>query len=333
MKTLSPAKLEVFFAELAAVFDLHLPVLLSDGSRSLGTVADGPSAMFGGALPAKPTSLFFPQEGVIFNLEEGKLAPPPLADKPLFIIGFTPQDLLCLDFIDRFFANPPADDIYFRFRNGAITGGVSGYCGKHGALLAPANGKADMEFIFDGSDWLIKAYSEPGRALTAAIATAAAPGALAKIEAAAGKLARGDEELLRQAAQLLQDDLVPDSFWVEISNSCILCTGCNLVCPTCTCFGVQDWRYAARTERSRMWDSCQLEGFMREAGGHNPLGTEADRTRRRIHHKLAADKLRWGEISCFLCGRCDATCPTGIGIVAVAREMVARYGIPVKVLL
>ncbi|MRR39590.1 hypothetical protein EG829_34055, partial [bacterium] len=87
-----------------------------------------------------------------------------------------------------------------------------------------------------------------------------------------------------------------------------------------------DWRYAERVERSRMWDSCQLDGFMREASGHNPLGTEALRTRRRIHHKLAADPERWGEISCFLCGRCDAVCPTGIGIFAVARELVARYG-------
>jgi formate hydrogenlyase subunit 6/NADH:ubiquinone oxidoreductase subunit I len=119
---------------------------------------------------------------------------------------------------------------------------------------------------------------------------------------------------------------VPDEFWAEIGDRCIACTGCNLACPSCTCFGVQDWRYTKQVERSRMWDSCQLDGFMREASGHNPLGTEALRTRRRIHHKLAADPERWGEISCFVCGRCDAVCPTGIGIFAVAREMVARYG-------
>ena len=120
--------------------------------------------------------------------------------------------------------------------------------------------------------------------------------------------------------------MVPDSFWAEIGDRCIACTGCNLACPTCTCFGMQDWRSSREVERSRMWDSCQLDGFMREASGHNPLGTEALRTRRRIHHKLAADPVRWGEISCFVCGRCDDVCPTGIGIVAVARELVARFG-------
>jgi heterodisulfide reductase subunit C len=74
-----------------------------------------------------------------------------------------------------------------------------------------------------------------------------------------------------------------------------------------------------------MWDSCQLDGFMREASGHNPLGTEALRTRRRIHHKLAADPTRWGHLTCYLCGRCDAACPTGIGIQSVARRIVSRF--------
>ena len=133
------------------------------------------------------------------------------------------------------------------------------------------------------------------------------------------------DTIIRQASELLRTDRVPDSFWEEIGDRCIACTGCNLVCPTCTCFGVQDWRYRDVVELSRMWDSCQLAGFMREASGHNPLGSEALRSRRRIHHKLAADPERWGEISCFLCGRCDAVCPTGIGIVAVSREIVERF--------
>jgi ferredoxin len=329
VKILSPEMLQLFFEELASVHDLRLPVLLADGTRSMGTFADGPLAMFGGALPAKPTALFFPHEGLIFCQKGDKLTPPPPPGKTLIVIGFTPRDLLCLRFIDRFFANGQTDDLYFRQREGAVICGVSGYCGKNGALLAPSNGEGDIEFIFDGANWLIVAYSELGSSMIANIPYDAPPDAFEEIKAAAVKLDRTDEELIHKAAALLEDDLVPDSFWVEISDRCILCTGCNLVCPTCTCFGVQDWRYAERMERSRMWDSCQLEGFMREAGGHNPMPTEADRTRRRIHHKLAADKLRWGEISCFLCGRCDATCPTGIGIVAVSREMVARYGIPV----
>jgi formate hydrogenlyase subunit 6/NADH:ubiquinone oxidoreductase subunit I len=170
------------------------------------------------------------------------------------------------------------------------------------------------------------AYSEAGRAVAAGISEDDAAGSLERLRQELELLPDDTERLLLQGAELLRVGRVPDSFWGEIGDRCIACTGCNLVCPTCTCFGVQDWRSAERVERSRMWDSCQLEGFMREASGHNPLGSEALRTRRRIHHKLAADPERWGEISCFLCGRCDAVCPTGIGIVAVTREMVVRFG-------
>jgi sulfhydrogenase subunit beta (sulfur reductase) len=151
------------------------------------------------------------------------------------------------------------------------------------------------------------------------------PEAIELFTQASKQLPEADEKLLLRASTILRGDRVPDSFWAEIGDRCIACTGCNLVCPTCTCFGVQDWRSAKLVERSRMWDSCQLEGFMREASGHNPLGSEALRTRRRIHHKLAADPDKWGEISCFLCGRCDAVCPTGIGIVAVMRDLVERF--------
>ena len=148
---------------------------------------------------------------------------------------------------------------------------------------------------------------------------------VARLREEAALLDDSDQRLLRRAAELLRLERVPDSFWAEIGDRCIACTGCNLVCPTCSCFGIKDWRFSEVVERNRLWDSCQLEGFMREASGHNPLGSEALRTRRRIHHKLAADREKWGEISCFLCGRCDAVCPTGIGIVAVMREMVARF--------
>jgi formate hydrogenlyase subunit 6/NADH:ubiquinone oxidoreductase subunit I len=140
-----------------------------------------------------------------------------------------------------------------------------------------------------------------------------------------GILAEG-REILRRASALLLADRVPDGFWAAIADRCIACTGCNLVCPTCTCFGVEDRCWPDRVERSRLWDSCQFDGFMREASGHNPLGTEALRTRRRLHHKLAADVRRWGIITCVACGRCETVCPTGIGLLSVAREMVERYG-------
>lgn len=326
MKILYPDRIAAFFADITATREVRLPVQLPDGTRTLGTPADGPIALHGGALPGKPTAAFFPQEAPVFTSAGGSILEQPAPTRPLCIIGFTAHDLDCLRFIDRFFAEGWRDDLYFRLRQGAVVIGVSGYCGPHGTLLPLAWGNCDLELAWDGGRWLVIAYSQAGKTIAGTLPDEAPKEALEHLMEAAASLPDENGALLRRASGLLRAELVPDSFWAEIGDRCIACSGCNLACPTCTCFGVQDWRYPNKVERSRMWDSCQLDGFMREAGGHNPLGSEALRTRRRIHHKLAADPERWGEISCFLCGRCDAVCPTGIGIIAVARELVMRYG-------
>jgi ferredoxin len=325
MKQLSPEDMLRFFTSVSCRYDLRLPILLADGGRSIGRLTDGPLAMTGGALPAKPTSFFFPQEEEVFTARGGEYTLPAPADKPLFIVGFTPADLRCLMFIDRFFATGERDDLYFRLRERAVIATVSGYCGANGSFIPPATGGGDLEFVFDGTRWLVSPHSPVGAEIIAPLEGAPADCRTSLLQTAAHE-ATAEEAIISQAASILRNREIPDSFWSDIGSRCIQCSGCNLVCPTCTCFGVQDWRFAERTERRRMWDSCQLSGFMREAGGHNPLGTAALRTRRRIHHKLAADPLRWGEISCFLCGRCDRVCPTGIGIVAVAGEIVAQFG-------
>ncbi len=326
MRYLTSDRLDPFFATLAASYYLRLPVLLPDGTRVIGSPDEGPLALHGNAILSKPTAAFFPQQSTVFTADDGVLREPPAPALPLFVLGFTPRDLACLRFIDRFFADGRRDDVYFRLRQNAVVAGLSGNCGPGGAMIPPAAGDCDLEFFRDGNIWLVLPYSEAGTAIVADLPDSAPPESEELFRQASTLLPDENERLIRRASELLRADHVPDSFWAEIGDRCIACTGCNLACPTCTCFGVQDWRTATHTERSRMWDSCQLDGFMREASGHNPLGSEALRTRRRIHHKLAADPQKWGEISCFVCGRCDAVCPTGIGIFAVSRELVARFG-------
>lgn len=325
MRLLSSEQLDQFISSLDETWDLRLPIQLPDGTRVIGSPDDGPFTPHGGAVLGKPTAAFFPQQETVFTATEGELPKQQVPERPLFVLGFTDRDLACLRFVDRFFAEDWCDDIYFRHRKGALVAGLTGYCGVDATLIRPAGGDCDLEFFWDGSYWLVIAYSEAGRAIAAELPDTALPETLELFKQASTQLPDENEALILQASELLRSDSVPDSFWTEIGDRCIACTGCNLACPTCTCFGVQDWRSSKQVERSRMWDSCQLAGFMREASGHNPLGSEALRTRRRIHHKLVADPEKWGEISCFLCGRCDAVCPTGIGIVAVARELVARF--------
>jgi formate hydrogenlyase subunit 6/NADH:ubiquinone oxidoreductase subunit I len=244
--------------------------------------------------------------------------------RPLALFGLAAADLRGIAFLDRFFSTPPADDVYQRLRRGALLIGLSGACGVEGSFMPLAAGDCDFELIARGEGWLGWAHTPRGQEWLQKFPA----GDEALLDALQRKSAQQGAErrqLLQRAAALLEQERVPEEFWGEIAARCILCSGCNLVCPTCNCFCVEDQVRGAAVERRRVWDSCQLDAFMREASGHNPLGTEALRTRRRIFHKLVADPQRWGEFGCVACGRCDAACPTGIGLFAICEELLARY--------
>lgn len=326
MKRLNRADLEQLLTRIAEDYRLLVPQRLDDGSRLLRPWGEGELELSGEPIQRKPTEYFLPQLDPLLKIEKsGKIQLPADPEKPLCLFGLNRADLQCLAFVDRFCSTPPQDDAYFKLRQKALLIGLAGYCGPDSQLLPLADELCDIELVTIDEGWLACAYSEQGASLLEKL-NEIEPRALTTIKSLSDERITTERVTLEQAATIIQKDKVPDSFWQEIGDRCILCSGCNLVCPTCTCFCVQDRTDPNGTERSRVWDSCQFDGFMREASSHNPLGTEALRTRRRIHHKLAADVERWGEISCFICGRCDKACPTGIGIQAVAAEITERFG-------
>ena len=326
MKSMTLEALERFFREMDADYDVRVPVSLHDGTRTLGKSDEGPLALSGGFIPLKTTSVFFPQTERVFKTDaDGKIRMAGPLEKPVLVVGMTAQDAECLEFIDKFFSENFRDDIYFNKREGSVVVVVSGRCGKNGEFLEISGGNCDLELVCDGEKFIVVPYSEKGRELESKMEGGDEVETLEDLKKESDALPENDEWTIQKASKLILEEKVPDKFWEEIAERCIACTSCNYACPTCTCFDVFDRTEDGKVERLRIWDSCQLDGFMREASGHNPLGTEMSRTRRRIHHRLAADVTRWGHITCYLCGRCDEVCPTNIGIKSVSREIVERY--------
>jgi sulfhydrogenase subunit beta (sulfur reductase) len=111
---------------------------------------------------------------------------------------------------------------------------------------------------------------------------------------------------------------VQDALWEKMSDWCLECGGCNLVCPTCYCFSVKDLGSNGSWSRCRMWDSCQYKAFTLEASGHNPRAERKQRMKRRFFHKASAQYYqRDGFVGCVGCGRCIKVCLGATNMPAV----------------
>ncbi len=139
------------------------------------------------------------------------------------------------------------------------------------------------------------------------------------------------------APHFVEDDLdalnIPDSIdcslfknrmWDEYSQRCIACGRCNISCPTCCCFTVQDIAVDNSTqnsERQRIWSSCQIKKFSLLAGDHDFRIPKGDRMRYKVLHKVVDFKKKFGFNMCVGCGRCDQVCPEYISMAKCIKKI------------
>ena len=110
----------------------------------------------------------------------------------------------------------------------------------------------------------------------------------------------------------LTSEVAKSSMWNEYDSRCIACGRCNFVCPTCTCFTMQDIFYTDNGkvgERRRVWASCMVDGYTDVAGGESYRKKYGQRMRFKVLHKVLDFKQRSGYHMCVGCGRCDDICP------------------------
>jgi len=248
-----------------------------------------------------------------------------VADEPFVLLGVHPYDMVAISQMDKLFTLDECDIHYVKRRENA-TIVVSDIQRASENSFAGCMKTTTVDEGFDilvtqiGADMLADARTEKGEALLglALEGEAATESELKQREVVHQK----NRELLcryklnpdpKELPALLEKSL-DHPVWKEKAEKCLSCGSCNLVCPTCYCFDVQDkvdWSLECG-ERCRSWDACMLKDFAAVAGGHNFRRDSADRYRHRYYRKgkYVADKI--GEIACVGCGRCITACTTNI---------------------
>ena len=120
------------------------------------------------------------------------------------------------------------------------------------------------------------------------------------------------------------NSIYQSDLWKEYDKRCIACGRCNLVCPTCTCFTMQDAFYTDNGkvgERRRVGGSCMIDGYSTVAGGGQYRRKHGERMRFKVLHKIYDFRKRYGYDMCVGCGRCDDVCPEYISFSNIINKV------------
>ena len=119
-------------------------------------------------------------------------------------------------------------------------------------------------------------------------------------------------------------EIIKSDLWDEYTARCINCGRCNFVCPTCTCYTMQDVFYSDNGrvgERRRVSASCMVDGYTDVAGGGQYRRKNGERMRFKVLHKISDFKKRFGYQMCVGCGRCDDICPEYISFSNIINKV------------
>jgi len=271
-----------------------------------------------------PKFLFLPAVESIasFNREDAKYESE-IENEAFVVFGVHPYDVVAINQMDTIFSQPNRDEHYMTRRNNATIVAVDVQTPSED-VFAGYMGTATVGEGFDvlvtriGDDeYLIDAATEKGEQLIASLSGAKDADdkdiqSRAKVWEENKKKLRKHELKVKPSEwpELLKKS-VESPLGEEKSEKCFSCGSCNLVCPTCYCFDVQEdvnWDMKSG-KRTRTWDGCMLTNFATVAGPHNFRADKAERYRHRYYRKGAyvPEKLD-GEIACIGCGRCINAC-------------------------
>ncbi|NOY74663.1 MAG: hypothetical protein GXP32_02600 [Kiritimatiellaeota bacterium] len=317
--------LEAFVSSLMERRDVWAPVV--KGSRFIfdKLVEVGELRLDYDTTILPPKKMFFPPKQDILEFDGGQAKTPPAPEKKV-LLGAHPYDLRAISMTDKLFEMNYADCNYLGNREATTIIGMNvqnpyehSFFSSIAQDMALSGHDAMLTRVAGG--YVLELITEKGMKLTDGINLAAATPE--QIEEAAAEFEKSEKsapfELPRNASDI--QEKVRGSFdseiWKELSEDCLSCGSCNIVCPTCYCFDVQDeWGLgAANGKRYRRWDACLTSEFSRvsvQGGSENFREDKHERYRHRVMRKTAYLNEKLGAPACVGCGRCAGACTPGI---------------------
>ena len=272
-----------------------------------------------------PKKMFFPSKQDLLEFDNGK-ATSCLNPQEAVLLGVHSYDIKAVSMTDKLFSDNYPDSNYLANREATTIIGSSVQNpyerAFYGSIAQDMELKGHDAFLTKISDgYVLDVISEKGEKLVSDMALDAA--SEAQIGAAADVNAKANDDCPKKLPYSADDiqKKVRDSFsseiWDELSKDCFSCGSCNLVCPTCYCFDVQDeWGLgAANGKRYRRWDACLTSEFSQvsvQGGSENFREERAERYRHRFMRKTAYLNEKLGAPACVGCGRCAGACTADI---------------------
>lgn len=303
----------------------------SDFPFSSGSSA--PWRLSDGSFQVPPDSLkrfLYPPELELFRVEKGFRINIPRHNYPkTAFFGITPCDMASVLVMDR--VQLGKDPYYTMARRkslfvvqNCLKPGPTCFCSSTGSGPESKEGFDISYTIISPSEVLFRPGSEVGLDILTDLS----------LEPASQEAVRRYRKLINEASVKAVADFtgaeVPDvletmlepQVWKEVSEGCLGCANCNMVCPTCFCFDIIDkLSLDGSGRRVRIWDGCHSYSYAEVAGGNIRKDLWA-RYRHWVLHKFSYWVKQFGTLGCVGCGRCIAWCPAGIDLRVVVSKAI-----------
>jgi len=324
--------------ELAKEYQVYGPVTEgAKGQVMFDSLDDPGKADLGAPIPAiPPKNVVFPQMECVYSYRYDRKSKAVdirqvNAVKPKALFGLRSCDLSGMRILDRFFLGQEfVDDFYLNNRkktfivtNTCVAPFAQCFCACTDSGPSAKEGY-DLNLTELGDEYLVEAGSERGKALAEKMGLAKADDSYASKKSAAidraldlfTDFALENKAWVSRVTNRVTTGFIKEDVWEYIGDQCFECGACTFVCPSCSCFNIEDVNMAdGTTERLRAWDSCSYEGYSKMAGDHNPRKPVEDRRNKRFFCKLSySQSKKYLRPGCVGCGRCAWVCPGDIGL-------------------